>query len=354
MHFCRYISGMIWFVIPGMMMVSCKGKNDEPTVRGSSAVPVVSGVIVQPRDLENRIMATGTLIANEEVELHSEIPGRIVSINFTEGTLVKKGDLLVKIDDRELQASLKKLLVDEKQARDDAYRKQKLLEMKAVSQEEYDRTVNQLEVVQAQLDLIRTQISKTEITAPFSGQIGLRQVSPGGYISTTTLITRLQQVDPIKIEFSIPEKYRFQVKKGTRIDFTVAGMDQPFSGAVYAVDPRIDPVTRNLILRAVCPNSGGLLLPGAFARLVVVLETTQQALVVPSEAIIPVLNGEKVLVSEEGKIRSRMVTEGIRTETEVQILTGLHAGDTVITTGLLQMRDDIKVKVNVVTGIQNR
>jgi membrane fusion protein, multidrug efflux system len=348
MHYTRYFSWGILILVPFLMLVSCKSKKPEPSGQGSQKAPTVGGIVIQPRSLENRIMSTGTLIANEEVELHSEIPGRIVSINFTEGTFVNKGDVLVKIDDRELQANLKKLLIDEKQAKDDVYRKKRLLELQAVSQEEYDKIVNSLEVVQAELDLIRTQISKSEITAPFSGLIGLRQVSPGGYISTSTMITRLQQVEPIKIDFSVPEKYQELIKKGTKINFTVAGQTKPFEGTVYAIEPRIDPLTRNMLLRGVCPNPGGVLLAGAFAKVEIVLQNITDALVVPSEAVIPILNGEKVFVTEGGKIKSRDVREGIRTEREVQILSGLNPGDTVVTTGLLQVRDDMKVNVKII------
>lgn len=301
--------------------------------------------MLQPGVLENNILATGNVIANEEVELRSEVPGRIVAINFDEGSHVNKGSLLMKIDDRELQAQLKKLQVDEKQAKDDLYRKEKLLELKAVSQEEYDKAFNTHGITQAEIELVRTQISKTEIYAPFSGQIGLRQVSPGGFVSSSTLVARLQQTDPVKIDFAIPEKYRGKVLKGTMIKFTVEGNDSTFTGHVYAIEPKIDPATRNVSLRALCSNPKGQLIPGSFAKVDIILDNIRDALVIPSEAIIPMMNGEKVFVSSNGKATTRIIQTGIRTETKVQVIKGLNPGDTVITTGLLQLREDASVKI---------
>lgn len=329
-----------------LFLSGCKGTGSGPDNNNpvKKSVPVVA-ILVQPRTLDNIILATGSLIANEEVELRSEIPGRIIAINFEEGSFVNKSDLLLKIDDRELQAHLKKLLVEDKQAKDDVYRKEKLLALKAVSQEEYDKTVNQSGIVQAQLELIKAQISKTEIYAPFSGKIGLRQVSPGGFISSTTLVARLQQTDPVKIDFAIPEKYREKIHNGTTIQFQVEGADSIFTGRVYAIEPKIDPVTRNVSLRAVCQNPHGILVPGAFARIEILLERIPAALVIPSEAIIPQMNGEKVFICKEGKARSRIIVTGIRTEREVQVIEGLNPGDTVITSGIMQLRDEMPVKI---------
>lgn len=343
-QFKDYNNLLMVLVIP-VLLSGCMGKTNGPAVTGGPKSLTVGAVIIKPRNLENNILSTGNIIANEEVELRSEIPGRIVTINFGEGSLVTKGELLLKIDDRELQAQLKKLQVDEKQTEDDLYRKEKLLELKAVSQEEYDKAFNTHAITHAEIDLIRTQVSKTEIYAPFSGQIGLRQVSPGGFVSTSTLVARLQQTDPVKIDFAIPEKYRGKVKKGTVIKFKVEGNDSLFTGHVYAIEPKIDPTTRNVSLRAVCPNSRGILIPGAFAKLDIVLDNISDALVIPSEAIIPVLNGERIFVCRDGKARSQIIQTGIRTEREVQVIKGISPGDTVIITGILQLREDVGVNI---------
>lgn len=344
LHFKDYkwltVASAIIFIMTG-----CKGNLKEQPGNTGPKMVTVGGLIIQPRILENNILTTGNVIANEEVELRSEVPGRIVAINFDEGSHVNKGSLLLKIDDRELQAQLKKLQVDEKQAKDDLYRKEKLLELKAVSQEEYDKAFNTHGIVLAEIELIRTQISKTEIYAPFSGQIGLRQVSPGGFVSSSTLVARLQQTDPVKIDFAIPEKYRGKVQKGTTIKFTVEGNDKSFTGHIYAIEPKIDLATRNVSLRALCPNSTGTLIPGSFAKVNIVLDNIENALVIPSEAIIPQMNGEKVFICINGKVKSQIIQTGIRTEREVEVTEGLKPGDTLITTGLLQLREDAGVKI---------
>jgi membrane fusion protein (multidrug efflux system) len=334
----------LFFLSFMFLLTGCTGKPKENSASGKGAKPIsVLGVVIRPGVLDNKIQATGSLMANEEVELRSELPGRIVSINFEEGSYVDKGDLLMKTDDRELQAQLKKLRVDEKQAGDDLYRKEKLLELKAVSQEEYDRASTTLGIIQAQVELVQTQISKSAIYAPFGGQIGLRQVSPGGFVSSATLIARLQQIDPVKVEFAIPEKYRNKIGKGTLIRFSVEGIDSSFIGRVYAIDPKIDPGTRNISMRAICANPRNILVPGAFARVEILLEHLTDAIVIPSEAIVPQMNGEKVFVSRGGKAVSQIIRTGFRTEREVQITAGLSVGDTLITTGLLQLREEMPV-----------
>jgi len=330
-----------------LFLSSCTGKKSETGGQGGPKAVTVNGFVVTPRLLENKINSTGTMEANEEVQLRSETPGRIISINFNEGTYVRKGELLVKINDQELQAQLKKLQLEENLAMDDVYRKQKLLEMKAVSQEEYDISANQLGIIRAEIDLVKSQIAKTEIYAPFNGMIGLRHVSPGEYVSSTTLVALLIQEDPVKIEFSIPEKYREKAKKGTMIKFTVEGIDSIFTGQVYATEPKIDPSTRNVILRAVCSNPRNILVPGSFAKVVIVLESFADALVIPSESVIPQLNSEKVYICSNGKAVSRIVTTGIRTERGIQITKGISTGDTVILTGLLQLREGLDIRVKV-------
>jgi membrane fusion protein, multidrug efflux system len=324
---------------------ACREKKPAETSASIAPRPVeVNAVVAVPGLMENKIFSTGNILANEEVEIRSEVPGRVISINFLEGSSVKKGELLVQINDNELQAQLKKLLLDEKLAQDDVFRKEKLLELKAVSQEELDIATNQLGVIQAQIELTRAQLEKTGIYAPFSGKIGLRYISPGGYISSSMLIARIQQTDPVKIEFNVTEKYLTGIKTGMEIYFTVAGIDSIFTGSVYAIEPRIDPSTRAFTVRARCQNPGGILTPGAFAKVNIILDKIPDALVLPSNAFIPDLRGDKVLVCRNGKATSTYVTTGLRTEDNVQVISGLNPGDTVILTGLLQIREQMSVK----------
>jgi membrane fusion protein (multidrug efflux system) len=347
-------SGVVILLVIIALVSACTTKSGEPSKSGKKGdlKPAVADAIVVVHDmLENKIKTNGTLMPAEEVELHSETPGRIVSINFSEGAHVNKGDLLVKIDDRELQAQLKKLQLDEELAADDASRKEKLLEISAVSREDYDKAVNQLEVTRANISLVETQISKTEIRAPFCGIVGLRQVSPGGYVSTTTVVSTLQQVDPVKLEFSVPEKYREKLKPGTPVSFAIDGINKDFTAKVYAVEPAADPLTHSIKLRAVCSNPGNRLTPGAFAQISIRLDNLKDAITVPAEAIIPVIDGQKVLVCRDGKVVSQKVETGIRNETMVQITKGLNDGDTVFVSGLLVLKDEMKANPRIVSTV---
>ncbi len=331
-----------------LLSAGCSNKKkgaEENKTKGK--ILTVNGIVVTPVEMENKIFTTGSIIANEEVEIRSEIQGMIRNINFTEGGAVAKGQVLVKIDDREIQAQLKKLRLSEKEAKDDVYRKKKLMELNAVSQEEYDKALNQLGIIQTDIDLSLSTLEHTEITAPFNGVIGLRFISPGGIITPSTLVARLQQTDPVKIDFSIPEKYRLKIKKGSTILFELDGVDTLFQALVYAIESKVDPSTRNIPIRAICSNPGNLLVPGAFAKVQVLLEKIPDALVVPSQAVIPQIDGEKVFLVKNGKVKSQMIVSGIRTDREVQAEKGLDQNDTVITTGLLQVKDGMEVKVKI-------
>jgi membrane fusion protein (multidrug efflux system) len=337
-------TGILILIVLFFTLPACQQKKPEAMQTSNAPRPVdVKAVIAIPHELENKIFSTGNILANEEVEIRAEVPGRIITINFQEGAMVRKGDLLVKINDNELQAQLKKLVLDEKLAQDDVFRKEKLIEMKAVSQEELDISRSQLGVIQAQIELVKAQLDKTSIYAPFNGRIGLRYASPGGYISSSMLIARMQQTDPIKIEFSVPEKYINGIKTNLEIQFNVAGSDSTFTGLIYAIEPRIDPSTRAFTVRARCSNPGGILTPGAFTKVNIILEKIPAALVLPSDAFIPDIKGEKVFVCRNGKAKSVYVTTGIRTENEVQVVDGINPMDTVIISGLLQLRDQMSV-----------
>jgi membrane fusion protein (multidrug efflux system) len=340
-----FIKTLIFY--PGLLLLAASCQNNKPDASVQSKGPVameVKALVMEPRELENKIFTTGTILANEEVEIRAEVAGRITAINFQEGTMVRKGELLVTINDSELQAELKKLQLDQKLAKDDVYRKEQLLQMKAVSQEELDIARSKLGVIGADIELTQSRLEKTRIYAPFNGLIGLRYVSQGGYISSSNLVTRIQQIDPIKIEFSIPEKYLTQIKTGQEIQFTITGNDSTFTGTIYAIEPRIDPSTRSFAARARCNNSGALLIPGAFAKISIILEKIQNALVLPSDALIPDIRGEKVFVSRNGKATSVFITTGIRTEREVQVTGGISFSDTVITSGLLNIREQMAIR----------
>ena len=302
--------------------------------------------VVSPDTIQDNIFTTGTLIANEEVELASESSGLIEEIYLEEGQPVKKGELLIKINDSELQAQLNRADFRLNLAEDREKRQAQLLDKGGISQEEYDATLNEVNVLRAEVALIEAQIAKTEIRAPFSGTIGLKYVSDGSYITPNSRIASLQDIDPIKIDFSIPERYASMVEVGNKVEFTVSGMEKTLTANVYAKEPRIDTETRSLQVRAKSPNKSGKLLPGSFADLELTLNTINNALMVPSISLVPELQGQKVFVLRNGMVQPQSVQTGLRNESKVQVTEGIAEGDTVLTTGLLQVRPGMAVNIS--------
>jgi membrane fusion protein (multidrug efflux system) len=309
----------------------------------------VSGVVLKPQQFANSLSVTGSIEANEQVAIRGEISGRVRSISFQEGSRVSKGQVLLKIDDSELRAQLAQAQTKQKLAAENERRAGLLLQKEAISQEEFDVARAELLTAQAQTQLIQAQIAKTAIKAPFSGQIGLRNISEGGFLTPDVVVANLVNTDPVKITFSVPEKYSNQVKVNTEISFTIAGNSKKYAATVYAIEPGIESATRTLQLRARAANPENVLRPGSFANIELPLTETENALLVPSEAIIPVQNGKKVFVARNGKALEAKVETGTRTEKDVLITSGLSAGDTVLTSGIMTLKAGAPVKVKVVT-----
>jgi len=309
----------------------------------------VEAVELDFETVEDRIFSTGTIQANEVVELATEASGIITDIYFEEGSQVRKGDLLLKINDSELQAQRERAQFRLNLAEQREERQARLLERGGISQDDYDATLNEVNVLRSELRLIDAQIEKTEVKAPFTGILGLKYASPGAYITPSSRIASLQEVNPVKIDFSVPERYISKIREGISINFTVQGVDSTFIGEVYAVEPRVDTETRTLQIRALSENDENLLYPGAFANIELILDQINDALMVPTIAIIPELNAQKVYVSNKGVVEQRMVSTGIRTSEKVQIVDGLERGDVVLTTGLLQVRPGMEVNVTETT-----
>lgn len=336
-------------VLAAFLIYSCqKSKNaDEKKNVPSPGGMNVSGFVLKPEKLDNIIRTTGTITAFEEVELKAETSGLITKIYFKEGAHVKKGELLVKINDDDLQAQLKKSELQVKLAKEQENRYKQLLNINAASRQEYDIILNQLSTLQAEQGIVKAGISKTEIRSPFNGVIGLRYVSEGSYASPASRIASVQNINPVKIDFSIPEKYSGLVSKGDVVDFKSEETSQSFTGNVYAVEPKIDLSTRTLQVRAICENINEKIFPGSFVKIELRLKETPDALLIPTQALIPVLKGQTVFISKNGIAQSVPVKTGVRTDVKVQITEGLTAGDTVITTGIMQIKPNTPVKVSI-------
>jgi membrane fusion protein (multidrug efflux system) len=303
----------------------------------------VKTIIVAPQASERTIETTGNILANEEVVLYPETQGRVVKINFTEGAQINKGDLLIKINDSDLQAQLRKATATKKLKEDTEKRNKALLEKGAISNEVYDIAATELSSINADIDLLKEQIRKTEIRAPFSGVIGLRSISEGSFVTPTTRIAALQNINQIKVEFAVPEKYASVLKNGNTVLFKVDGNNTQHQAKIYGIEPKVDEVTRNVIMRAICANPGQQILPGAFAKVSVISSTNANAFMIPTQAVVPILKGQKIFLAQGDSVIERNIKTGIRKDNVIEVTDGLKAGEEVVVEGVMYLRQGAKI-----------
>lgn len=312
-----------------------------------SQMLTVNAVVVNAESLENKVNVTGSLIADESVILNSELAGKIEKISFYEGQRVNKGATIVTLNDDEILAEIEKLQYTKKLNEDNEYRQKVLLEKEAISREEYETALTTLNTVKSELKVLQARLEKHYIKAPFSGITGFRDIAEGSYLNPGARITELYKINPIKLEFNIPSKYISLVNKGDQLSFDVDGYDEQFAGEIYAIEPLIDPQTRSISIRAKAKNDESKLYPGQFARVSLILETIPNALMIPTESVIPELSGKKAFLYKNGKVSAAQITTGIRTEDRIQVTSGISKGDTVITTGILQIGPEMPVNVTI-------
>ena len=306
----------------------------------------VTGEIIKKTSISDGIIITGLLLPDEEVNLSFETSGKITAINFEEGTHVKEGQLLAKVNDAQLQAQLRKLEVQLKLAEDRVFRQNALLEREAVSKEAYEQVQTDLAMLKAEIDMVKASIDLTELRAPFDGIIGLRQVSEGAYATPSTIVASLTKISPLKIEFAVPERYAGIVKNGANLSFKVEGHLRPFNAKVYATESHVDPTTHTFAIRALYANNNGQLMPGRFANVDLKTQEFNDAITIPSQAIVPEMGIDKVYLYKSGKAKPVTITKGIRNEARAQVLEGLNIGDTIITSGTLQLRTGLSVTLD--------
>lgn len=324
------------------------GKKEGVPTTGAvqNSILEVETILLKPRAFDNTLVLTGSILANESLELRTESSGKITKINFQEGSRVKQGELLVQINDEEIRAQIEKQRFMQKLNKDSEYRQRQLFNKDAISQEEYDNALNRLNTTISDIKVLEAQLQKTRLYAPFDGIIGLRYVSTGAYITSSTVIATLYNNSPAKIEFAVPSRYSAQMTVGKKIRFSVENdTTRIFTGEVYAIEPRINEQTRTLALRARSENKDGKLIPGQFIKVDLILDSRPNALLIPTQAVIPGQAGQKVYVVRSGIAREAAIQTGIRTNLNIEVLSGLTAGDTVITTGLLQLRDQLPVQI---------
>lgn len=313
-----------------------------------SASLQVNGIVISEKDFSNNISISGSIEANEQIEIRSEISGIVEKIYFSEGSSVNKGQVLFKVNDSELRAQLAQANTRQNLAGENERRAKLLLQKEAISQEEYDIASAEFRSLKSQTQLIQSQIAKTNVKAPFSGKVGLRNISPGAYVTPTTVISNLVSTNPLKITFSIPEKYASEVALNAEISLTVSGSEEVFKAKIYAIEPSIDKNTRTLLVRAKTENKENKLFPGTYANVTLPLKEIKNAILIPTEAVIPVQNGKKVFISENGKAKPIMVETGTRTAASILVLNGLKAGDTLVTSGIMSLKPetDLKIKIS--------
>lgn len=332
------------FLSPGIAKDASPAPAAKTRGPGSREGLPVRMVIVEPEPFGESVVVTGTVRADESIDVQAEIAGKLMKIHFQEGATVHAGDLLAVINDAELRASLNRALYRRELAELKAGRIAALIDKGGVPQQEYDIAASELSILRAEVELIQAQLARTEIRAPFDGIIGLRSVSEGAYVTPGTPLARLQAINAVKIDLTLPEKYGARVSVGQTVKFSVAGVVNAGTATIYALEPQIDETTRTILARARAGNPGGHFRPGAFARVTWEAAEFPDALLVPSLAVLSG-SGEKTLfVASEGKAVRRVVLTGTRTAGKVHILKGLQAGEHVIVSGLQSLRPGASVR----------
>ncbi len=335
------------------LLFACGGEEPPPAAKPAGP-PTLNAEVVLPRQssLRRQATATGTFVAEDQVMIAAETAGYLQTIYFKEGDYQPKGRLLARINDAELRAQRDKLKVQLDYAKSEVTRADKLADLQAIRLEEIDRLRNSAALIEADIAVLEAQLAKTRIYAPFSGRMGVKMLSEGAYLSPGTGIAELLRMDPIKLEFFVPEKLAGSLQVGDEIAFTVPAGRDTFRAEIYLVSPTLDEGNRSLRMRCRLTNKNGLFLPGGYADVTYELESEGGSLLLPAEAVIPVLEGQKVLVVENGTVQSRPVEVGMRTPDAVQILSGISERDSVLVTGILSATDGMNVKATLRTNAE--
>ncbi|MFM2394988.1 MAG: hypothetical protein RLZZ546_2971, partial [Bacteroidota bacterium] len=292
--------------------------NQGNSMKKSPPPMLIDIYIAKQQDLNNEIYASGTLVANEEVELRSETSGRLTQLLIKEGGYVTQGQLLAKLNDAEILAKIKKIKFEQDLANQIEIRQKKLLDINAISREEYEIATNKVSTLEADKEALLAALAQTEIRAPFSGKIGLKNISKGAYLTPGTSIANLVQTHPMKIDFSVPEKYGSMLSPGKKIKFQTEEKNQAFEATIIATDSKIDETLRTIKIRASIPNLKGQLVPGSFVKVSASLGKNK-SIMIPSEAIIPFVGGKKIFKLKNGMATESTITSGLRTETSVEV-----------------------------------
>lgn len=333
-----------------LLLNACKNKDkDAAQAKGGAGrqrVVTAEAYVVKLTPFAPVYTASGQLLANEAVEIHPEVSGRVTGLYFHEGSHVRKGQLLVQLNDADVRAQIAKLKAQRALQQSTQARQEQLLRIGGISRQDYEATLTEVKSVNADIAVAEANLARLRILAPFDGTIGLRNISVGAIVSPTTVVATLQQTSPLKLDFAIPDQYRSYLQMGKGLRFYVEGMKDTLHGKIEAMDPGADPVTHTLRVRAVVPNADHKLLPGAFAHVIVPFGSKDESILIPSQCIIPTTRDKKVALLRDGKVELQTVQTGDRTSDRVQITQGLDAGDTILTTALMQVKPGMEVKLS--------
>jgi membrane fusion protein (multidrug efflux system) len=334
------------------LFAACSGKSDPVKDKApDKQTTIVDVLIAQPTTISQTVEANGTVVANESVELRPEVPGRLIYLNVPEGTHVEKGTVLARINDADLRAQITKSQVQLELAKQNEERLSKLLAIQGVNQADYDAVVNQVASLEADIQYTNALIEKTIIRAPFSGVIGLRQVSPGAFVTSNDVIATLQQTSRIKIDFTLPEDYSNIVKTGGTVQVAIdEAQEKKNTATIVAVEPQVNQQTRNLKVRALLEE--GVANPGAFVKVYVNASTDRNAILVPTNAVIPGDQNNQLILVKNGRAALTDIQTGVRQASTVEITKGISSGDSVVITGVLFARPNSPVKVRNVRTLE--
>jgi membrane fusion protein, multidrug efflux system len=319
-------------------------KEKKDNKKQSSVVSFLEGYVVKPVVLDQTISVSGTLKPFEETVLMPEVVGRVVKIHLPEGKFVKEGTLLVKLFDGELQAQLHKAETQLQLAEQTQKRQNELVKVNGISQTDFDQTILQVVSIKNDIEVLKVNIRKTEVLAPYDGVIGLKNISIGAQITPSTALATIRAVKQLKLDFSVPEKYSREIHSGSKVKFMVQGDEAKYDAVVMATEEGIDLNTRNLKARAVITANNALLVPGAFANVELRLRENKSALMVPTQCIIPQERNKKIILARDGKAVFITVKTGVRQSSLIEVTNGLEPGDTVVTTGILFIKPGSNLK----------
>lgn len=340
---------VVAIILSALVSCSNSSKKDKEVQagppKGPSSLPV-EGYVIVPESINPSLTIAGTLLPMEETEIHPEVSGRVVMLSVKEGAYITKGTVMAKLFDEDLRAQLQKLKVQLQVAQRTEERQSDLLEIGGISQQDYDLSLLNVSALKADIAVMESNIEKTVIRAPFNGTLGFKNISIGAYITPATVITTIRQTDLLKLEFSVPEKFSPSVKVGNKVRFTTESNKGEFEATIMSTESSINQSTRSLDVHAIVRNTGNRLKAGAFANVLYFIGEEMDAVMIPSQCIIPGAREKNVIVFNGGEAAFKVVETGIRNADKIEITKGLNIGDTVITTGLLSIKPGSSVRIS--------